>query len=269
MRILSPILLSAIAAAAIAGAGCAHDPAAPEIAERHALAPGGKLRVAVYPGTPTSLVSDAAGSDMRGVGHDLGKALAARLGVAFEFTVYPKNADALDAVKSGRADFGFTNATASRAKDMNFGPPLFAVEQGYLVPAGSPIAKFDDVDRNGVRVAVTQGSTSESVLSRELRHATVVKAPSIAAARQMLTAHQADAYATNKAILFEMSDALPGSHVLDGRWGLENFAIAVPKGREAGMPFLRRFSEEAVADGTVMRAVERAGLRGTVAAASR
>jgi polar amino acid transport system substrate-binding protein len=269
MRTFFPSLLIAMVAAAIAATGCAHDPSAPDVAARHALAPAGKLRVAVYPGTPTSLVSDSAGSDMRGVGHDLGKALAARLGVSFEFTVYPKNADALDAVKSGRADFGFTNASASRAKDMDFGPPLFSVEQGYVVPAGSEIVKLDNVDRSGVRVAVTQGSTSEIVLSRELRHATVVRAPSIAAARKMLAAREADAFATNKAILFEMTDALPGSRVLDGRWGLENFAIAVPKGREAGMPFLRRFSEEAIANGTVKRSIERAGLRGTISASSR
>jgi polar amino acid transport system substrate-binding protein len=80
----------------------------------------------------------------------------------------------------------------------------------------------------------------------------------------MLAARKVDAFATNKAILFEMSDSLPGSSVLDGRWGLENFAIAVPKGREAGMAFLRRFSQQAVADGSVKKAVERAGLRGTV-----
>jgi polar amino acid transport system substrate-binding protein len=253
-----------MAAAAIAAAGCAHDPSAPDAAARHALAPAGKLRIAVYPGAPTSLVSDAANSEMRGVGHDLGKAMALRLGVSFEITVYPNNANALDAVKSGRADFGFTNASASRAKDMDFGPPLFAVEQGYLVPAGSAIRTIDDIDRTGVRVAVTQGSTSESVLSKALRSATITRAANIAVAREMLAGRQADAFATNKAILFGMSDSLPGARILDGRWGLENFAIAVPKGREAGMPFLRRFSEEAMADGTVKRAVERAGLRGTV-----
>jgi polar amino acid transport system substrate-binding protein len=259
----------AATAIAIAAAGCASNPFSQDQAPRAALAPTGTLRIAVYPGTPTSLVADAPPAKRAGVGHDLGIALAARLGVPYEVVVYAKNVEALDAVKTGRADFGFTNATAARAKEMDFGPPLFAVEQGYLVPAGSPISDADAVDRPSVRVAVVQGSTSESVLSRELRSATVLRTPTIAAARDMLAAGKADAFATNKAILFEASESLPGSRVLEGRWGLENFAIAIPKGREAGKPLLRAFSEESVANGTVKRAVARAGLRGTVSTTAR
>ncbi len=269
MRGFLPKLLLAVAAGALATAGYAAEPSSPEAAARAALAPTGTLRIAVYPGTPTSLVADAPATERKGVGHDLGIALAKRLGVPYEVVIHAKNVDALDAVKSGNADFGFTNATAARMKDMDFGPPLFAVEQGYIVPPGSVIARTEDVDRAGMRVAVVQGSTSDSVLSRELKNATVIRAPTILAARDMLAARKVDAFATNKAILFEMSDSLPGSSVLDGRWGLENFAIAVPKGREAGMPFLQRFSADVVSDGQVKRAVERAGLRGTVEPAQR
>ena len=50
----------------------------------------------------------------------------------------------------------------------------------------------------------------------------------------------------------------------NGRWGLESFAIGIPKGREAALPLLSSFVGEAKADGAVARAVERAGLRGTV-----
>jgi polar amino acid transport system substrate-binding protein len=47
----------------------------------------------------------------------------------------------------------------------------------------------------------------------------------------MLSQGRLNAFATNKAILFEMSDSLPGSRVLDGRWGVEHLAIAIPKNR--------------------------------------
>jgi polar amino acid transport system substrate-binding protein len=79
----------------------------------------------------------------------------------------------------------------------------------------------------------------------------------------MLAEGKLGAYATNKAILYEMADGVPGSRVLDGRYGLESFAIGVPKGREAGLPWLQQFAEGARADGTVKRAVQRSGLRGT------
>jgi polar amino acid transport system substrate-binding protein len=264
MQIPVPKLLLAMAVAAFATAGYAADPPSPDAAAKAALAPTGTLRIAVYVGTPTSLLADASPDERKGIGHDLGIALATKLGVPYEVVIYPKNVEALDAVKMGRADFGFTNATAARAKDMDFGPPLFAVEQGYIVPPGSLITRAEEIDRARMRVAVTQGSTSDSVLTRELKNAIVIRAPTISDAREMLARRKADAFATNKAILYEMSDSLPGSTVLEGRWGLENFAIAIPKGRDDGMAFLSRFSKQSVADGSVKRAIERAGLRGTV-----
>jgi polar amino acid transport system substrate-binding protein len=101
-------------------------------------------------------------------------------------------------------------------------------------------------------------------LQREFKHATVVPSPSVTAAVEMLADGRVEAYATNKAILFEMSDQSPGSRVLDGRWGIEVFAMGIPKGRDVAMPAVRRFADEARSQGLVKRAAERAGLRGTV-----
>jgi polar amino acid transport system substrate-binding protein len=93
----------------------------------------------------------------------------------------------------------------------------------------------------------------------------VVPVATLKEASQMLADGRLDAFGTNKAILNELSDDVPGSRVLPGRYGLENFAIGVPKGRAQGLPWLRDFVEKALADGTVARAVQRAGLRGTSA----
>ena len=75
-----------------------------------------------------------------------------------------------------------------------------------------------------------------------------------------------DAFATNKAILFEMSDQMPGAKVLDGRWGVEHLAVAIPKGREGGLEYLRRFVTDVQSSGFLAQAVERAGLRGSAKA---
>jgi polar amino acid transport system substrate-binding protein len=227
------------------------------------LAPTGRLRVGLYPGTPTSIIGDAASSNAKGVGFDLGRALAQRAGVPFEPVVFAKNADVLAAAKSGSVDMVFTNATPARMNDMDFSPAVLQIEQGYLVPAGSAIRTPDEIDRTGARVGVSEGSTSEATLSRDLRNATVVRTSSLMAATEMLSAGKLEAFATNKATLFEMSNTLPGSRVLDGRWGLESFAIGIPKDREAAMPLVRAFVRDTRTDGVVTRAVERAGLRGT------
>ncbi len=97
----------------------------------------------------------------------------------------------------------------------------------------------------------------------------MVRTPTLKSAIAMLASGQLEAFATNKAILFEMSDDLPGARVLDGHWGLEHFAIALPKGRAQAAPWLQRFVADMKAQARVTQAVQRVGLRGTVAPAAR
>jgi polar amino acid transport system substrate-binding protein len=85
-------------------------------------------------------------------------------------------------------------------------------------------------------------------------------------AQDMLRQKTIDAFATNKGILFEMSDELPGSRVLAGRWGLENLAIAIPKGRDAGRPCVNAFADSVRTNGQLQAAITRSGLRGTSSA---
>ena len=257
----------AIVLAAIAGlllGGCSTQALAPSVEQQRTLAPSGKLRAGLYPGTPTSILQDPASAEPRGVGYELGKELARRLGVPYEPVVFANNAEVLDAVKNGRVDVAFTNASPARAKDMDFTAPYLEIELGFLVPSGSPIDSIAAVDQPGVRVAVTEKSSSDAALSRDLKNAVVVRAATVKVGVDMLSSGKANAYATNKATLFEMADELPGSRVIAGRWGVERHAIALPKGRAQGLDFARRFADDAKSDGLVKDAIKRAGLRGTV-----
>jgi polar amino acid transport system substrate-binding protein len=242
-----------------AGAAIAADPE-----PRQILAPTGTLRVGLYPGTPTSILPDPKSGGPKGVGYDLGKELARRLGVPYAPVVFAKNAEVLDAVKTGNVDVAFTNASAVRARDMDFGPPYLEIELGYLVPQGSAVATSAAADTSGFRVGVTAGSSSDAVLTHDLKNAEIVRAATIDAAIDMLSAGNLDAFATNKATLFEMAEKLPGSRVLAGRWGVERHAVAIPKGRELGLGFVRQFTDEVKSEGVVAAAIARAGLRGTM-----
>jgi polar amino acid transport system substrate-binding protein len=258
-------MLAALVLTGVFWAGCTSPPAGLSAQERDVLAPTGKLRVGVYPGSPTSLVKSASG-DSRGVSVDIGQLFARRLGVPYEQVEFARLASVLDALKAGQVDFTITNATPARSADMNFSAPLVELELGYLVMPAARVRALADVDQPGIKVGVSQGSSSQAALTLQLTQAQVVPAPSLKVAAEMLSKVQIDTFATNKAILFEMADGLPGAKVLDGRWGLEQLAIAIPKGREDGMPFVRRFADDVKADGSVQRAAERAGLRGTVTA---
>lgn len=249
------------ALAAVLLAGCA-TAVPPSVEAAHTLAPNETLRVGLYPGSPTSIIEDPKGA--KGLGYDLGKELAKRLGVSFVPVVFPKNADLLAALKAGKVDLSFTNASPQRQKEMDFSATVLEAEKGYLVAGASPIHELVEVDQPSMRIGVSQGSTTESELRGELKQALMVRVATLDDATQMLSSGQLDVFATNKAILFELSDRLPGARVLDGRWGLEHFAFAIPKGRDPALAYLNQLVADLQAEGLVNQAVARVGLRGTL-----
>jgi polar amino acid transport system substrate-binding protein len=243
-------------------AGCASIDSAPGPQERQVLAPTGKLRVALYLGSPASIVRGATLDESKGVGFDLGKELARRIGVPFEPVVYPSPGAIMGGLKSGEWDVSFFGPNPERESVLNFTAPFLVIEHGYLVPAGSPISTIDAVDRRGIRIGAPQGGSVNAFLARTVKNATVIASPSVPAGEEMLKSGKADVFAANKANLFELSDKMPGSRVLDGRIGVDEVCIALPKGREAGMAYLRKYIEAANAEGLIRAAVQRAGLRG-------
>jgi polar amino acid transport system substrate-binding protein len=233
--------------------------------EAKILAPSGTLRVGIYPGSPTSMVTDAAGKP-HGVSYDLGGELAKRLGVKIVYVRFQRVADIVSAIHDGQVDFTVTNATPVRANDVSFSQTVLAIELGYLVPANSPIKATSEIDRAGVKVGVTRGSTSERTLPAKFKNATIVPAESVKAAIAMFGRGEIDLYATNKPTLFEMSDQMPGATILEGNWGAEHMAIAIPKGRESALPLLNRFVTEEQSSGALDAIQQQAGLRGAAKA---
>jgi polar amino acid transport system substrate-binding protein len=249
------------------GAFCA--PSSHAAGEKELLAPTGHLRVGIYAGSPTSSVTDPTTKQIHGVTYDLGKEFAARLNVPVEYLQFPRIADVIDAIKDGKVDFTVTNATPVRAKDVGFSQILLAVELGYLVPANSSITGTDQIDGPGIRIGVTKGGTSERVLSAKFKNAKFLPAESVTAATNSLRNGELDVYATNKAILFQMLESLPGARILDGNWGQEHMAIAVPKGREAAQEILDGFVRDVQSNGLLEQVEASAGLKGAVKAAAK
>lgn len=242
-------------------AGCAGMPSAtPEVMQ--ALAPSGKLRVGLYRGGPTSVIPGATPEESKGVGHDLGKELAKRLGVAFEPVVYASPGALVKGADSAKWDIAFIAVSSERAKTLSFTEPFLFVEHGYLVPAGSSVTTMDELDRPGMRIGAPEGGSVNAVLKRLIKHATVTNSANLAAGADMLKNGEVQAFAANKANLYELSDKLPGSRVLPGHIDLDRIGIAVPKGREAGLGYLKQFLASAESEGLVAAAVQRARLRG-------
>lgn len=258
---LGAAALAACTAPTLRDAPQAADPPA-SVEVRQALAPTGSLRIAVYPGSPTSLIRRPGSDVVCGVTVEVGREAARRLGVPPRLVEVERVEQVIEALHSGQADLTITNASPARKAILDFTPTLLLLESGYLVMPGSPVTSLADADRPGVRVGVAQGGTSHATLARTLHQASVVPVPSLKVASELLQKRELDAFASNKGILFQLADGLPGARVLEGRWGAEALAIAVPQGRDVGRAWLERFNASVQRQGLVQRAAECAGLRG-------
>src|SRR5258706_7717369 len=179
--------------------------AAPTPEARQALAPAGKLRVGLQLGSPHNVIRDPGSGEMRGVGYDLGKELARRLGIPFEPVLYPSVGALLDGGKSGAWDVAFVGFSPARAKEWDFTALHLEIEFGYLIPGGASIATMAGVDQPGVRVAVQEKSGPDAFFSRLLTNAVMVTLPSNLGALETLKAGKADVMGSIKPVLFDMS----------------------------------------------------------------
>lgn len=231
---------------------------------RQVLAPTGKLRVGLYLGGPTNFIRGATPGEHRGVGYDLGGKLSALLDVPFEPVVHPNAADVVEGLKSGRLDVAFLARTPERERDFLLSRPILMIEHGFLVPPDSVVTSLAEVDRPGIRIGTPQGGSVNVVISGYIRQATIIPVPGLAAAGKMLASGQLDIFAANKANLFELADTLPGARVLDGRFGVDEITIAIPRDREATSPYLEKFVGYAKSVGMIDTAIRRSGLRGAL-----
>ena len=232
-----------------------------------AFTPTGKLRASINLGNSVLVRKDAAGGPPTGVSIDLAQTFADRLGVALELVVFDTAAKSVDALGSGQADIGFFAIDPLRGGEIAFTAPYVLIEGSYLVRHDSPIKSNDDVDRAGHRVAVGQGSAYDLYLTRELKHAQIVRAPSTPAVIDLFIEQQLEVAAGVRQMLVAETQRWPDLRLLPGRFMVIRQAMATPKARgEAAADALRDFVEQMKASGMVDDALARHGIKGAVVA---
>lgn len=269
----SALAVGALLAATLAGCAMAPAPATtltapPEAAVAAVLAPSGTLRAAINFGNPILAVKDPASGEPRGVSVDLARELGRRLGVPVELVLYTAAGKVVEGLKASAWDVGFVAIDPERAAEMDYTAPYVIIEGAYLVPQNSPIRQNAEVDREGVRIVVGARSAYDLYLSRELKKATLVRAPTSPAVVDTMVAQKVDVAAGVKQQLEADARRVPGVRLLDGRFMVINQAMAAPKGRSAGVRYLAAFVEEMKASGFVADALKRHGIQGAAIAPS-
>ena len=235
-------------------------PASPAL--RAAFTPTGRLRAAINLGNPILAGTDAAGQPA-GVSIDLARGFAERLGVALELVVFDTAGKSVDAVTAEQADIGFFAIDPVRGAGIAFTAAYVLIEGSYLVRSDSPLQDNDEVDRAGHRVAVGKGSAYDLYLSRELKAAEIVRAPSSPAVVDTFVAQNLAVAAGVRQQLEADARRLPGLRLLPGRFMVIQQAMGLPKGRGAeATAALAAYVEEQKASGFVADALARHGIQG-------
>ena len=223
------------------------------------LAPTGCLRTAINFGNTVLAQPDPAGGPPRGVSGDLARELAHRLGVGIDYVTFDAAGKLFEALKEGLWDVAFLAIDPVRAAGIAFTAPYVVIEGVYLVPKDSALQSVEDVDRDGVRIAVAKGSAYDLYLSRAIRHATLIRQPSGPEALEMFVRDSLEAAGGVRQPINAFAQAHPDTRVIPGRFMAIEQAMGTVKGRDAGIAYLRTFIEEMKASGFVARALAASG----------
>jgi polar amino acid transport system substrate-binding protein len=223
------------------------------------LAPRGTLRAAINFGNPVLAQKDRATGEPRGVSVDLARELGTRLGVPVELVTFDAAGKVFEALSAGAWDVAFLAIDPARSTAIDFTPPYVLIEGTYLVPSGSPLRAVEDVDRDGVRVAVGRGSAYDLHLTRTLKHAKLVRADTGPLALDMFLTERLEAAAGVRQPLVAFAKAHPNLRVMAGRFMAIEQAMGTPRGRDAGARYLRTFVADVVSSGFVARALAASG----------
>jgi polar amino acid transport system substrate-binding protein len=234
---------------------------------RAELAPTGVLRAAINMSNFLLVTGKTPQGDPDGVSPDMARAVAERLGVPVKLVPFKTPGELADAAVQDVWDIGNIGAEPERAKTIAFSPAYVEIEATYLVPADSPIGSIDEVDRDGVRIAVSARSAYGLWLSANIKHAKLVTAQGLDASFDLFVEQRLDALAGLRPRLVEDVKKLPGARILNGKFTAVQQAIGTKPDRKAAAAFLRDFVEEVKANGFVASLIDKHGVSGRLTVA--
>lgn len=261
-----PTSLQSVLESVLAGLVLAAAVAMPALADglKDEIAPTGKLRVAIA-------ISPAGGAfwstktegGYAGVPVDLGKEMAAQLGVPVEYVVHQNFGQITDAASKGTLEKGAWDVTwlpkdPERETRMMFGPIYEVADATYIVKPGSSVTNFVTLDQPGIKVAAVNATTTMRGAVAHLKNAKVWGYQTYDEIFGLLKSGEIDAFALSRDQLNKMALQIPGTKVLD-----EPSRRPSPQSLCRSVILVAKFMNEAVTNGTLRKAYDKNGLKDT------
>lgn len=228
-----------------------------------AFAPTGTLRASINLGNPILANQNPTTAEPFGVSIDLAREFAERLGVGIELVVFDAAGKSVEAVRGEKADIGFFAIDPLRGEGISFTAPYVLIEGSYMVPVHSALQTKDEVDSAGIRVTVGKGSAYDLYLTRGLKHAEIVRAPTSPTVVDVFVEQQLEVAAGVKQQLEADLARFPNHRLLPGRFMVIQQAMGTPKSRGAeAAAYLAKFVEDMKVSGFVAQALQRHHIQG-------
>ena len=226
------------------------------------IAPTGKLRVALAISTAGgvfwSTKTEAGG--YAGVPVNLGREMAAQIGVPVEYVPYQNSGQITDVAAKGAWDVAFLPQDAVRATKMSFGPTYEVADATYIVKSGSSIMNFQQLDQPGITVAAEYNTTTMRGARVHLKNATVKEYQTYDEIFALLKNGEIDAFALSRDQLNEMAKKIPGTRVLDQTFKQTVTGAAVPLNHPQSLAFVTRFMTDAISNGLLRKVYDDNGM---------
>lgn len=229
---------------------------------RAQLAPTGVLRAGINLSNFLLVTGRSEKSEPVGVAPDMAREIAAALGVPVTYVTFKSPGELGDQVGKNVWDIGLIGAEPQRAEKIQFTAAYVEIEATYMVPEGSPIKSIADVDKKGVRIAVSARSAYDLWLVNNIKNATLVQVSGLDAAYEKFMADKLEVLAGLRPGLLKDVEKAPGLKILDGKFTAVQQAVGTAKANVEGAAFLADFVEKAKKSGLVQSFIDRHKVKG-------
>jgi polar amino acid transport system substrate-binding protein len=231
------------------------------------IAPTGTLRAVINYGNPILARKDTTTGAPMGVSVDLAQALAKQLAVPLTLVPVESAGKSVETVTQGQADIGFFAIDPVRGKGISFTPPYVLIEGSYLVKKDSPLVANAQVDQAKHTVVVGKGSAYDLFLTRELKEAQLVRAPTSPLVVPFFLDGTYDVAAGVKQQLESDARKTEGLRLLPGRFMVIEQAMGQPNhASKRAQETLAKFVNEMKSNGFVRDSLTRHHIEGATIA---
>jgi cyclohexadienyl dehydratase len=215
-----------------------------------------KLRVCQFPLYYSISFRNPKTGEIEGIDADLSKELAKELGAELEIVESSFGTFIAD-LQANKCEIGMFGVGASlrRAQAVEFSKPYLVTSIYAVTRKDGPIKSWADVDKKGVKAAVTLGSYIEPFMKSYLKNAELISVVPPNTREGELVAQHVDVIITDYPTAIKVTDEFDWAQTIipDEKLAVTPYAYVVPQGDQIWLNYINLFVDTIKLDGRLMK----------------